>query len=216
MQAIHLAIATIPIAIYLVLMGALRLRGRPLVTSGWRDLLTLGIACSGLVLIGPMQLFFPTHAAARMNGWVWLPLIMLYVLGLLLVLLASKPRLIAYGLDEPQFRQLFIRAARTLDPDAAWHGDVAILPNSGLQLALEPTGTTRVYQVVHVGTLRNLQDWIRLERAVVQAAARVTCPPSLAGWPFVIGGGLLLAISMLPLLADPGAALAQLRDFLAR
>ncbi|RMF38028.1 MAG: hypothetical protein D6753_16435 [Planctomycetota bacterium] len=216
MQAIHLAIATIPIAIYLILMGALRLRGRPLVTSGWRDLLTLAIACSGLVLIGPMQLFFPTHAAARLNGWVWVPLILLYVLGVLLVLLASKPRLIAYGLDEPQFRELFLQAARSVDPNAVWQGDVAILPGAGLQVAMEPTGTSRVYQVVHVGALRNLQDWIRLERAFVQAASRVTCPPSMAGWPFVLGGGLLLAISMLPLLSDPTAALAQLRDFLAR
>ena len=103
MPSVHMAIAVIPIALYFMLVGGLRLRNRPLVTTGWRDTLTLGIAASGLVAIGPMQLFFPTQAAARWHAWVWLALFALYALGLMMLLLSCKPRLVAYGMDEQQF-----------------------------------------------------------------------------------------------------------------
>ncbi|GIW97876.1 MAG: hypothetical protein KatS3mg111_1209 [Pirellulaceae bacterium] len=216
MQAVHLAIATIPLAIYLILIGALRLRRRPLVTSGWRDLLTLAIACSGLVVIGPMQLFFPTRAAAIWQSWVWLPLFMLYVLLVLLILMASKPRLIAYGLDDSQFREMLLRVARQVDPAAHWAGNVLNLPTISMQLAQEATGTPRICQVQHMGPIRNIDAWIQLERQAVRAAQQMTCRRSAAGWSLVICGCLLLAFALLPLLNDPRAALTQLRELINR
>ncbi len=216
MSPIHFAIATIPVAIYFMLIGSLRLRRRPLVTTGWRDTLTLGIAASGLVAIGPMQLFFPIQAAERLQGWVWLALFALYVLGLMLILLSSKPRLIAYGLDETQFQTTLQQAAQEVDPLATWQGEVLTLPNSAIQLAYEPSGASRVQQVVHVGLLNNLQDWLRLERAFVKAGANCECPRSAAGWPFLIAGLLLLVFAILPMVSNPSDALAQLREFLNR
>lgn len=216
MAAIDFAIAAIPVAVYLILIGALRLRKRPLVTTGWRDTLTLGIAAGGLVAIGPMQLFFPTQAAARWHGWVWLALLVLYLLALMMVLLSCKPRLIAYGMDESQFHQTLLNAARQVDEQAVWQGEVLTLQQCTIQLAIEPSGASRVHQVVHVGLLHNLQDWLRLERAFVSSGAKVACPRSTAGWPFVVGGSLLFAAAIVPLLTDPGAALAQLREFLNR
>ncbi len=216
MFTVHLAIATIPVAVYLVLVGALRLRTRPLVTTGWRDTLTLGIAASGLVAVGPMQLFFPSEAAARWHGWVWLALFVLYLLGLMMILLSCKPRLIAYGMDEFQFHNTLLVSAQQIDPDAAWSGNVLTLPGTGIQLAIEPSGASRVHQVVHVGLLHNLQAWLRLERAFVSSGAKISCPRSAAGWPFVLGGLILLAIAITPLLSDPMEALAQLKEFLDR
>ena len=99
MPALHFAIAAIPVAIYFILVGALRLRRHPLVTTGWRDTLTLGIAASGFVAIGPMQLFFPNQAASRWHAWVWLALFVLYLLGLMMLLLIAKPPLVVYGMD---------------------------------------------------------------------------------------------------------------------
>ncbi|MCA9133429.1 MAG: hypothetical protein KDA45_09755 [Planctomycetales bacterium] len=214
MASVHFAIAFIPVAIYFILMGGLRLRTRPLVTTGWRDMLTLGIAASGLVAVGPMQLFFPTQAAARWQGWVWLALLVLYLLGLVMGLLSCKPRLVSYGMSAAQFYTALLAAAQELDAEAAWNGEVLTLPASGMQLAMEPSGAQRVHQVVHVGLLNNLQLWLKLERAFVASGATVNCPRSTAGWPFVLGGCLLLMIAISPLLADPNEALAQLRDFL--
>ncbi|MCA9130069.1 MAG: hypothetical protein KDB22_23440 [Planctomycetales bacterium] len=216
MSSIHLAIAAVPVAVYLLLIGGLRLRKRPLLTTGWRDMLALGIASSGLMAIGPMQLFFPTQAAARWQGWVWIALLLLYVLGLVLVLISCKPRLIAYGLDEVVFRKLLHDAALSVDPQSNWNGDVLSLPSCGLQLVNEPSGTSRVHQVVLVGLLDNLQGWLAMERAFVKAGASTSCAPSAAGGALVLSGLLLLAIALLPMLSDPNEALAQLRRFLQR
>ena len=216
MTTVHFAIAAIPVSVYLMLIGGLRLRNRPLVTTGWRDMLTLGIAVSGLVAIGPMQLFFPADAAQRWHGWVWLALLVLYLLALTLLLLSCKPKLIAYGMDAPQFHEVLLRAARELDDGANWQADVLTLPNCGLQLAYEPSGTARVHQVVHVGAVDNLQDWIQLERAFAKLGATLSCPSSNVGWPLVIGGSLLLTAAIVPIFTDPAAALAQLREFLDR
>ena len=216
MHSVHLAIAAIPIAIYLILIGGLRLRTHPLVTTGWRDTLTLGIASSGLIAIGPIQLFFPTDAAARWHGWVWLALFLLYVLGLMLVLISCKPRLLAYGITEIQFREMLLQAALEVDPTAHWQAEVLNLPACAIQLANDPSGSSRVQQVVHVGMLHNLPDWLRLEKAFAAAGAKVTCQPSLAGWPFVLTGSIILILAIGPMINDPSEALAQLREFLAR
>ncbi len=216
MPPVHFAIAAIPVAVYFVLIGALRLRSRPLVTTGWRDTLTLGLAASGFVVIGPMQLFFPSQAAAQWHSWVWLALFLLYILSLAMLLLNSRPRLIAYGMTDSQLYASLLTAAQEIDPSASWQGDVLNLPQSGIQLAREISGATRVQQVVHLGMLQDVGEWLRLERGFVKAASTIRCSPSFAGWPFVIAGSLLLAAAVMPLLSNPGTALVQLRKFLER
>lgn len=163
-----------------------------------------------------MQLFFPTNFAAQWHGWVWLALFMLYVLGLMMVLLSCKPRLIAYGMQESQFFQALLAAAQEVDTDAYWDAHVLTLPTSGIQLAVEPSGAARVQQVVHLGFLHNIHDWLRLERAFVATGSKLSCPRSLAGWPFVLGGCILLFVALAPMLADPTEALAQFRKFIDR
>ena len=212
----HFAVAAIPVAIYLVLIGSLRLRTRPLVTTGWRDALTVGIAASGLVAIGPMQLFFPVTAGQTFRGWVWLALFTLYLLALILVLLSCKPRLIAYGLSEKQFREVLLTAAKEVDDSANWEGEVLSLPQVGIQVASDPTGAHQVEQVVHIGMLHNFQDWVRLERSFASASRKVTCPRVWIGWLFVIVGLGLLAFAVTPLVSNPDSALAHLQDFLNR
>lgn len=214
MPAVHFAIAAIPIAVYFILIGVLRLRTRPLITSGWRDTLTLGIAASGLIALGPMQLFFPVQAAARWHVWVWVALFALYTLGLMMLLFSCKPRLVAYGMDDQQFSTALLAAASEVDAQAHWNGDVLCLPNATIQLALEPSGTARVHQVVLIGMLRNLADWIKLERAFVRHGSQTSCPRSNAGWPFTLAGMCLLTFAIIPLINDPNQALAQLKDFL--
>lgn len=216
MTVIHSAIAFIPVAVYLILMGALRLRRRPLVTTGWRDTFALAVACVGLVVIGPMQLFFPVQAASRWHHWVWLALLVLYALGVLLVLISCKPRLIAYGLDLSQFKTALENAAKSVDEQAYWDGDVLNLPGSAIQLAIDPTATNRVHQVVHFGLLNNLQVWLKLEKAFVAQGATMACPRSAAGIPFILAGALLLFATVIPMFNDPVEALAQLRKFINR
>lgn len=192
------------------------MRNKPLVTTGWRDIVALGLASLGLVMIGPVQLFFPAQAAAQYHHWVWLALLILYGLAILLLMLASKPRLIAYGLNASEFRNALEVAAKSIDPNAYWDGDVLSLPSTTMQLALEPTASTRVQQVVHFGLLQDLAAWIKLERAVVKQTAQLRCPPSAAGLPLLIGGLLLLFIVVAPIVRDPATALEGLQRFVNR
>ncbi|MCC6511457.1 MAG: hypothetical protein IT423_20325 [Pirellulaceae bacterium] len=216
-SAVPFAIAAVPAAMYLMILGRFRLSVRPMVTTGWRDAAALGIAIMGLMAIGPMQLFFPTYAAARFAGWVWGMLFGLYLLSLLLVVLGCRPRLIVYGLDEEAFFQTLRQAALRVDPQALWHGQILTLPTVGLQLAAEPTCARGVQTVVIVTALVSAAPWMQLERELVKECSQVrTENRTWAGVWLVAGGLCLLLISAQMILADPAAALLELRDFFTR
>ena len=53
---------------------------------------------------------------------MWLALFALYALGLLMLLLSSKPRLVVYGMDEQQFVDVLLAAGREVDAQAQWNG----------------------------------------------------------------------------------------------
>lgn len=216
MNSLQIAIAVVPLAVYLVLMGSMRLRSRPLVTTGWRDLLTLGIACTGLIAVGPMQLFYPTYAAAKWPGWIWLPMFGLYFLTLLIITMWSRPRLLAYGMSKEQFQELLLKAAQSIDPQAAWYGEVLSLPGSAIQLSAESSLGSYVSSVGVVGTLHNLPDWLKLEKEFVKLGAQSQCRPSHSGWLLVASGLALILIAISPVVNDPAIALAELRRLMFR
>jgi hypothetical protein len=210
------AIAGVPVALYFILIGAAQRRRHPLVTTGWRDLLTLGIACSGLVMIGPMQLFFPMQAGIRWPGWVWVPLLILYFLAVVLAILWSKPRLIVYGISPQQFRESVLQSALELDPHAKWSGEVLDLPHAKIQLAVEPTFAGSVCSVAWIGARDNVSDWLRLERNLVKIARQTPAARSAFGWLLLIAGAALLLFSLTPVVLNPGLAYQQLNDLLLR
>lgn len=214
---IAFAIAAVPTAMYLIMMGRFRLSRRPLVTTGWRDVAALGIAILGLVVIGPMQLFFPNYAAARFAGWVWGMLLALYLLSLLLVVLSCRPRLIVYGLDEEAFFRALQEAAQRVDEQASWQGQILTLPSIGLQLAAEPTGAYGVQQAVSVAGLVSVTPWLQLERELVQVCRSV--PAAHRGWTglvLILGGVALSAVTVGMITADPASALLELQEFFVR
>lgn len=209
--------AAVPIAMYLIMLGAFRLRSRPLVTTGWRDVAALGIALTGLVAIGPLQLFFPTYAAARFSGWIWIILLALYLLTLLLVMLSCRPRLIVYGLGEDAFFQVLQEAAAHVDPEASWHGQTLTMPTVGMQLITEPTGAYGVQQAVILSGPGSIAPWLQLEHELVKRCAHVAATER--GWAgfWLIGSGLLLLVAAVAMIvADPASALVELKEFFSR
>lgn len=216
MNALQIAIASVPLAIYFILLGAIRLRSTPLVTSGWRDFFALGLACSGLIAIGPMQLFFPSTAASRWPGWVWLLLVGLYIFALLIMAMWSRPRLLAYGMNKMQFQQTLLLAAQEVDSKAIWYGEVLSLPSIGIQLSAESRFGEFVNSVAIVGTLHNLADWLQLERAFVRQGSQVQTTPSRSGWLLLASGACVLLAAVMPLFNNPGVAMTELRRFLFR
>ena len=60
-------LALLPLIGYLLVLCIIRLSGRAIVTTGGRDIAALAIAISGLLAVGPAELFFPSSAAAVTN-----------------------------------------------------------------------------------------------------------------------------------------------------
>src|SRR5688572_30564043 len=103
MDPLHVCIALGPVAMYLLVLGAINLSSRPFVTSGGRDVATLGIAISGFVIAGPLELFLPVRAVGFWGPAItWGLMFGIYILGLLLVVLTLRPRLVIYNVASDQ------------------------------------------------------------------------------------------------------------------
>ena len=99
-----MALAFGPLAIYLIVIGMVQCSPRPLVTTGWQDTFALGIGVCGLLMVGPLNLFFPNAAYGMLRWIVWVMLAAFYILSLLLIVLTMRPRLMIYGATVEQIR----------------------------------------------------------------------------------------------------------------
>lgn len=118
-------LALLPLIGYLAVFSLLRLSGKVLVTTGGRDVAALAIAVSGMIAVGPAELFFPSSAAAVFGPIVWLALASFYGLSVSLIALAMPPRLVVYGRTPEELFEPLLASARRIDPSAA--GDVNTL-----------------------------------------------------------------------------------------
>ena len=89
-DALHVSIALGPLAVYLLLVGIINLSRRPFLTTGARDVAAIGVAISGFIAAGPMELFLPEAAADRFGPYVWLLLLAFYGLCLTLLVLMMR------------------------------------------------------------------------------------------------------------------------------
>ena len=126
MDPFRLCLGLGPVAVYLCLLGTISLSRRAVLVSGVRDAATLALAVSGLVVIGPMELFFPFAAAARFGPHVWLLLLALYAMCVILWLLVLRPRLVIYNVSADKLRPILADAVNSLDAERggrarAWH-----------------------------------------------------------------------------------------------
>ena len=156
---LRLAIALVPLARYLFLIGLINVRRRPFLTTGGADLATLGAALSGLVLVGPIELFRPEAASAEYGSYVWLFLLVFYWLCVWLAVLLARPRLVVYNVSVEELRPVLAEVARTLDAQARWAGDSLSLPTLGVHLHLESFDIMRHVSLIASGAVQNLTGW---------------------------------------------------------
>ena len=102
-DAIPLGAAFLPLGIYLLALGWVHLRRRPLAIAGVWDGILLGASLVGLVTVGPIALVRP---AAGGSSWSWPMLILGFCLVVALCVLVSRPRLIVYNITVDQLRPL--------------------------------------------------------------------------------------------------------------
>ncbi len=208
MDPLHWAIAVVPLAVYLLLLGLINLSPRPFITTGVRDNLALAIGIAGLVVVGPMELFLPERAASTFGAYVWLLLIALYLLCSVFVVLMGRPRLVIYNTSPTELKPILERVAKQLDPQASWTEDTVVLPQMYVQLHLENFAALRNVSLVAVGPRQSWLGWRKLEQ---ELGAALRESPGFAN-PYgltLIVGSLLMAAFTTYLLASDREAVAQ-------
>jgi hypothetical protein len=214
MDSFRLCLALGPVAVYVLLLGGVNLSRRPFLVSGMRDAAVLGLAVAGLVIVGPIELFFPHTAALFFGPSVWLLLLAFYGLCLLLVLLLLRPRLIIYNISADQLRPVLADVVNQLDSEARWAGDSLVLPTMGVQLHMDPLPTMRNVSLMSVGSNQNPLAWRRLETALTCALSRVEVGRNPRGLILITMGLLIVLALVLAVARDPQAVAQALFDML--
>lgn len=211
---LRLAIALVPVAAYCVLLALVNARRRPFVTTGGCDLATLGAALSGLVLVGPIELFRPEAASAQFGDYVWLFLMVFYWLWVWLAVLVGRPRLVVYNITAEELRPVVAETARRLDAQARWAGDSLALPTLGVQLHIECFEAMRHASLVSSGGKQSTPGWERLSAELRNelAALRVAANPRSLGLMLLAAG--LLVLSITQMVAQPQEVAQAMQELL--
>jgi len=208
MDPLHFCVAVGPLSAYLLLIGILNLLRTPFLTNGARDTAALGIAISGFVVAGPMELFMPQVAAMRFGIWVWVLMIAFYALSLTLVVLLMRPRLVVYNMTADQLRPLLATVVAKLDNEHRWAGETLSLPHLAVELHLEPFSPLRNVQLVSAGPRQSYKGWRILEAelgAALHASRTSRNPYGFA----LLAMGAVLSIAVGTVLVMHGDTVSQ-------
>jgi len=206
----RLCLALGPVAVYLLLLGGINYSRRPFLVSGTRDAAALGLALSGLVVVGPMELFFPDVVAIRFGPYAWVLLLGSYAAGLVLVLLLLRPRLIIYNMTLDQLRPILAELVPQLDPEARWAGDSLAMPTLGVQLHVDGLRTMRNISLVAAGDRQSHAGWRELERTLAAALGRADVGRNPRGLSLITAAVLICWLLGREIARDPEAAFQAL------
>lgn len=215
-DALHSCIALGPLAVYLLLVGIINLSKRPFLTTGARDVAAIGVAISGFIAAGPMELFLPEAAADRFGPWVWLLLLAFYGLCLTLLVLMMRPRLVIYNANPEQLRSILSEVVNELDSDARWAGDSLVLPQLGVQMHVEPFGAMRNAQLVAAGPRQSYTGWRRLELALVKTLKATKAARNPQGYVMIAIGALMIGMITYTTISDSTTVVQGLNELLRR
>ena len=212
MDSFRLCLALGPVAMYLLLLGGVNLSRRSLLVSGVRDAAALALAVSGMVIIGPMELFFPFESAVKLGAYVWLLLLALYVMCVVLWLLLLRPRLVIYNISADKLRPILADVVGQFDGDARWAGDSLAIPGLGVQLYMDNFAPLRSMSLISAGGNQNHVGWRRLELGLRAALAREEVARNHRGLSLIVAGLLCIAGIVLAIAHDPEAVARSLLD----
>lgn len=209
-------VALLPLAAYLLLLGGIRLRQRPLVTTGVRDGAAVALAISGLVVVGPINLFFPAPAAAHLGWWVWVLLMVLYLLSVSLLLFSFPQRIVVYGVRPRDVLEPLEAAARLVDPAATAIPErmQVSMPERQVHLRVESLGWTHAVAIEAFEKNLHPQFWDHLLRELRERTHSLRPPSNRGAAGMFLVGGLLLAIAIYQVVGQPDETIAGFRQWL--
>lgn len=195
MDPLRFSIAAAPLGAYLLMMGIINLRRRPFVATGARDAAALGIGIAGLVIVGPMELFFPEGASRTLGFIVWILLIVFYGLCVSLVVLLMRPRIIVYNANSERIRSLLADLALRLDPKSRWIGENLIMPTVNIQLMIQCGTWLNNVQLISIGGRQSLESWRELEKMLRMELKTRQMAPNLIGIGLIVAAVGLAIVS---------------------
>ena len=216
MDPLHFCIAVAPLAVYLLLIGLLNLSSKAFVTTGARDAAALGIGISGMVIAGPMELFFPEGAASQFGGYVWLALILFYGLCVSLVVLLMRSRIVVYNIAGDQLMPVLKSIAHKLDKDSRWAGEMLMMPNLKVHLHVESSDWSRNIQLCAGGSQQSYDGWRALEQELRRELSPIEVRPNFLGIGFLVVSGLLSLGAAIWLVTDQQAVAQAFTEMLRR
>jgi hypothetical protein len=214
MDPLHFCIAVAPLSVYFLLFGIINLKRRPFVTTGARDTAALAIGISGLIVAGPMELFFPEAAASRWGGLVWIVLIAFYGLCVSLLVLLMRPRIVVYNIGKEELRAILNQVGVKLDKKSRWVGDSLMLPDSNVHLNMESQDWLRNVQLTAGGSRQNLDCWRAIEMELKSAVDPLRVNRNPIGLGMILVSAALAVITAVWMVAEKLAVAQALNELL--
>lgn len=212
MDPFRLILALGPVAIYLLLLGSINFSRRPLLVSGGRDAAALALAITGMLIVGPFELFLPQASVLRYGPYVWVMILTFYGLCVAMGILMLHPRLVIYNISADKLRPILAEVVARLDSDARWAGDSLVLPNLEVQLSIDNFRTMRNVSLKSVGGNQDLHGWRLLEQGLAGALSQETVSRNLRGLSLFFAGVLILGGLGATIARDPQAITQSIFD----
>ena len=207
MDPLRTSIALIPLVVYAVVLGLVNMNRRSVLTTGTFDTIALGLAITGFVVIGPLELFYPNSYLMHygvffffdISHWVgigvWILLIMFYWLIVTWIAVSRRPRLVIYNLDARHLHRLLEQLLWSMDAGVRWAGETAVLPNLGIHFTIEANSRLRCIQLVSAGPCQDPLGWKLLRETIRNSLKQERSPLNpLAFGYFLVALGMLLLI----------------------
>jgi hypothetical protein len=208
MDPVYLALGFAPLGLYLIWLGIVHWRRRPMILSGTTDNTLLAMAVVGLLIVGPMEFLFP--AVMPIPGvYVWSMMLVCYSLLITLFNLLARPRLIIMKIGIESLRGALAEAAKRMDGRPQWAGDSLVLPDSGIQLHLEDHRWMRTVSLVAIGARQSESGWSRLRNELATHLRGVESADRARGYLLAGLGVLFLAWPSMEAAALGGPIVAQ-------
>lgn len=211
-------IAFAPLIIYLLALSIIRIGGWVWVTTGSRDVAAVIFAISGMIVIGPLELFFPNTTAAMLGPWVWAPLLLLYFLFACLVVLNSRPKLVVYGRTLEEVYPAMVRAACTLDAGAIENAEQlqVHLPALTAHLRIDLARGNDCSTVVAFEQTLPVVFWRQFAKQLRTELRRTSPPFPRRGWAMLIVATMAAFLLVRHVAAQPALLVEGFHEWLIR
>lgn len=212
MMLARVYVALFPLALYLLVVGVVNSRRRPLLTTGTYDLAALAFGLSGLVLVGPLQWLLKSLKWILFTPGAPILLIGIFVSGAAVLILSQPRRLVIYNLSVESLRETLWEMLKAIDPEAKIAGSRVMLPRLGMEVQIEAFPAFRNVSIIATSELVNEESWKVLRQRLGNQLAQVEVSPGLLGQSFVVASGAFLFTPFWFVVRDPaGMAQAFLR-----